>query len=135
MTSRNDVKDVAIDKAIQVLKQILACEEHALDIASSLQGDEKIGFIEFADALRGLRQSITSKTLKMSEIAWCMVKHLLLAEVHCQEALERFARLHAKGEDVKEYIDLFSEIFSLIKSWRRQVYEENSRHVSPEEKV
>lgn len=126
-----DVRNAAIDKAIQVLKQILACEEHALDLASMSQGDERVGFMEFADALRGMRQEIAYKTLKMNEAAWCMVKHLLLAEMHCQEALERFARLHVKGEDVKEYIDMFSEMLSLIRSWSRQVYE----HASSKEKV
>jgi len=135
--SIDDVKRVAVDKAFQVLKQILACEEHALDLASMSQGGERMGFIEFADALRGMRKDVASNILRMNEVAWCMIKHLLLAEIHCQEALERFARLHAKGEDVKEYINMFSDILSLIRSWRNQVYEEcegGSEHATIQEK-
>jgi len=115
------LEKVAKEKVLQVVRQLLASEEHLLEVNVYVEGEVLRRTLEIAGAIRDMRKELASKVLGMTEECWCIVKHLLLAEEHTVESLERFASIQASKGDVGGIALTLTEILKAIKVIREEL--------------
>ncbi len=117
-------EEALVEEIEYAIAHIAHAEQHLIDYQQAANVDGAA--VELLDDLRAARQVLAAIYMDMigaeagddggerrsaGEEKWCLIKHLLMSIVHCEEALEKLARRHRRGD--KDALEKYKEVLSV----------------------